>query len=176
MSSLVSLGGNMLQHYRLSGDARGIAHSMAAAKMRAASTYTRTRLYVTLGAGSAGSYRVDIWQKAGAGQWVTEGPTTTLSTGVSFGFGVVGTPPPNTQAAIGQAALCRDNLGATIAGTACVIFNSRGVPVDQAGAPTGTSAFYLTNGDAVYAATVSVTGLGHFWRTPARATPVWLAQ
>lgn len=180
MLVLVTLSGlvmvvssNMAGHYRLSGDARGVSNAVAVAKLRAASLFTQTRLYVTLG---TGSYHLETWQKTGTPGWVSEGGTTTLSPSVTFGSSSVSTPPPNTQATLAQAPACRDNAGADIAGTSCIVYNSRGLPVDATGAPTGIASFYLTDGVSVYAATVSATGMMRFWRTPAHPTPTWILQ
>jgi hypothetical protein len=164
---------NMRGYYRLSGDARAVSNSVAVAKLRAASLFTQTRVYATLG---AGTYQIQTWQKTGTPAWVNEGALTALSTGVSFGFSGVSTPPPNTQATIAQAPPCKDAAGADIAGTACIIFNSRGLPVDSTGAPTAIGAFYLSDGTSVYASTISATGMIRFWRTPAKATPTWALQ
>jgi Tfp pilus assembly protein FimT len=174
LSGLVMVvAGNMAGHYRLSGDARGVSNAVAVAKLRAASLFTQTRLYVTL---STGSYHVETWQKTGTPGWVTEGGTTTLSPGVTFGSSAVTVPPPNTQATLAQAPPCLDNAGAAIGDSACIVYNSRGLPVDASGAPTAIDAFYLTDGVAVYAATVSATGMMRVWRTAAHTTPTWVLQ
>ena len=44
---------------------------------------------------------------------------------------------------------------AAIANTACIMFNSRGVPIDSTFAPTGDDALYVTDGMAVYGVTVA---------------------
>ena len=46
------------------------------------------------------------------------------------------------------------------------MFNSRGIPIDSTGAATGANAVYLTDGTAVYATTVSATGMTQLWWTP----------
>jgi len=166
--------GNLAGHYRVSGDARGVSNSVAVAKLRAASLFTKTRVYVTL---ASRTYEIQTWQKnATPPVWATEGSATSLSTGVTFGFSSVGTPPPNTQTTIGQAAPCKDNGGADISGTACILFNSRGLPVDATGAPTGIGAIYLTDNVSVYAVTVSATGMPRFWRTVTNGSPSWALQ
>lgn len=165
--------GNLAGHYRLSGDARGVSNSVAVAKLRAASLFTQTRLYANI---SGNSYRIQIYQKTGTPGWVTEGTSYTLSNGVAFGFGSVTTPPPNSQATIAQAAPCRDDSGNDISGTACVVFNSRGLPVDSTGTPTGIGAFYLTDNNAVFAVTVSATGMLKFWRATSSGTTSWGLQ
>jgi hypothetical protein len=107
---------------------------------------------------------------------VTEGETMTIAPVDAFSFGVTATAPPNTQTTIAQAPPCLDNLGAAIDGTACVVFNSRGLPVDATGAPTGIDAFYLTDNVALYGITISATGMLRMWRTPARSAPTWALQ
>ena len=164
---------NMTGYYRLSGDARAVSNTVAVAKLRAASLFTQTRVYASLG---SGTYQIQKWQKTGTPGWVTEGEIIALSPGVVFGFGAVSTPPPATQAAIAQASACNDDAGVAIPGTACVLFNSRGLPVDASGAPTAIGAYYLTDGVSVYAATISATGMIRFWRTPAGASPQWALQ
>lgn len=165
----VPMMGSTLGSYRLSGDARSLTSTLGLAKLRAASGFTRTRLFVDL---AANSFHVELWQKTGPG-WVVDGGTVPLSPTVTFGIGVVAAAPPNTQAAIAQAPACLGNDGAAIANTACVIFNSRGIPVDAAGAPFGADAIYLTDNTAVMGITLSATGLTRLWRTNPTAVPSW---
>ena len=157
--------------YRLAGSARNIAYEVSLAKMRAAAGFTRARLFVSL---ADGTYRIEAWDKS-ASDWTTDGGVEQLPPGVSFSFGSATSPPPNTQGTIGQAALCRDAAGAEIANTACVVFNSRGIPIDHTGAPTGTGAVYITDGTAVYGATVMATGMTQLWWTPTRVL-AWQKQ
>jgi type IV pilus assembly protein PilA len=173
----VPMFGNMLGNFRVTGDARGMANSAAVAKMRAAATFSSVRLYASL---ADGQYYTQTWVKEDVsldpegGDWVTEGGATYLSSGVTFGFGVVGAPPPNTQGVIGQAPACTLDDGTVIAGTACIMFNSRGVPIDNTFAPTGQDALYLTDGTAVFGVTVASTGMLKSWRTLPTATPNWV--
>jgi Tfp pilus assembly protein FimT len=146
---------------RLSGDARALSNNAALAKMRAAADFTKARLYVDT---AARTYHVDRWDKPTAG-WVAEGSPAPLSYGVNMTTGGLATPPPNTQTAIGQAPACLDNAGAAVANTACVVFNSRGIPVDATGTPFGNDAFYLSDGTAVYGVTVAATGLIRTWKS-----------
>lgn len=170
-ATAVPMMGSVLGGLRLSGDARGLANTVALAKMQASANFTRARVYVDL---TTGGYQTDLWQKTGGGSWVTQTATRYLSaSGESFGFGTVGTPPANTQGTIALAPQCTNDAGAAIGNTSCIIFNSRGVPVDNAGAPTGVDAFYVTDGTKVYGMTVSATGLLRFWQTDATGTPNW---
>lgn len=163
---------NTAGYFRLSGDARGLQAAMTLTKMRAAADFTRARLYMDV---AARSFRVETWQKAAA-TWTAIGGTTNLSTNDRFGFGVVGTAPANTQNVIAQAPLCLDDAGVAIANTACVQFNSRGIPIDAAGAPTASNAVYVTDGAAVYGVTLSATGLMKVWLTRAAEPPAWMLQ
>src|SRR5262245_47642854 len=117
---------SMMRGYRLMGDAQGVNNLVSLAKMRAASQFSRARVYVDL---TTNSCSLQVWDKAAA-TCVTEGGVTQASTGVSFGFGDLDTPPPDTQAEIGQSPVCTDDDGEDIEDTACVTFNSRGMPVD----------------------------------------------
>ena len=159
-------------NFRLSGAAHGLSSAVSVAKLRAASAFTRARVYVDL---SVNRFHVETWQKTGAA-WVTEGGTTTLPSLNTFSFGVVSSAPPNSQAVIAQAPACLDNAGAPIGSSACVLFNSRGIPVDSTGAPTAVDALYVTDGTAVYAVTLSATGLIQVWRTNPTSTPNWVQQ
>jgi Tfp pilus assembly protein FimT len=170
---------NTLGDFKLSGDARGLTNSVSLAKLRAAADFSQARLFVDL---NARSFHVETWQKTGVPAWVTEGGTATLATNDTFSFGAVAAAPANTQAVIGQAAACVNDAGVVIGNTACILFNSRGIPVSQAGAPpavgapTGNYALYLTDGTAVYGVTLSATGLIKLWRTKPTAAPSWVLQ
>jgi len=166
--------GNMVANFRINGDIRGISTGTNMAKMRAAAMFTSARFYVDL---SARTYRVQTWRKTGTPGWQNDGATQPLSSGVTFGFGAVSAAPPNTQGTLGQAAPCREDDNVTlIADTACVLFNSRGLPVDAVGSPDGSGAYYLRDSYTVYAVTVSATGMVRVWRSPLSATPAWSLQ
>jgi prepilin-type N-terminal cleavage/methylation domain-containing protein len=163
--------GRTLGDVRLRGDAQAISSSVALAKMRAASGFTRARLFVSL---DSNTYFVQIWDRD-ASAWVTEGGTNQTSEGVDFGFSGLGDPPPNTQAAIAQSVECLDDDQEAIAGTACIVFNSRGIPIDASGAPTGDNALYITDGVGVYATTLTATPLVRLWWSPAHSAE-WVQQ
>jgi prepilin-type N-terminal cleavage/methylation domain-containing protein len=165
--------GMMLGHYRLSGDARSVSNIVAVAKTRAAAAFTRGRVYVDL---TTGRYHVETWRKTGTPGWVAEGGYGGLSAGNTFGFAGLPTPPPNTQAGIALSPKCRDDDGDVIDDTACVLFNSRGVPVDTAGVPTGAGGLYVTDGAAIYGVAIAASGLTRLWRAQSSATPVWVRQ
>jgi prepilin-type N-terminal cleavage/methylation domain-containing protein len=176
----VPMSGNALRFLKVSGDARDLSNATAVAKMRAAAKFTQSRLYVDI---SSKTFFIQTFDKTitvpcPTGCWVTETGTTSLSSTVSFGYGPVSAPPANTQTTIGQAPLCM-NTAATpvaIANTACIIFNSRGLPVDATGSPFGNDAIYITDSSAVYVVTVAATGFVRLWRTNYTSTPTWSLQ
>jgi type II secretory pathway pseudopilin PulG len=145
----------------LTGDARNLSSAVSLAKMRAAASFTQARVVVNL---ATSTFHVERWQK-NTSTWVIEGIVKTLSPTVSFGFGGIAAPPPNTQPAIAQAPVCLDAAGAAMAGTACILFNSRGVPVDSTNAPTALDAFYVGDGSTVFGVTVSTGGMVQLWRS-----------
>ena len=176
MAIAAPMMGNALGYYRLSGDARALSNAISVAKMRAASDFTQARLFVDLTAG----YHLETFKKTPApGSWTVEGGTTNLSGAETFSFGGLATAPTNTQTVITQGVTgsvqCKNAAGANIANSVCILFNSRGIPVDTTGAPTGAGALYITDGAAVYGITISATGSIITWQSPA-STASWLKQ
>jgi Tfp pilus assembly protein FimT len=168
----VPMTSGSLDFFRLSGDGRAIANNVAVAKMRAAAHFTHARLFVDV---AGGAYRVESWDKV-TGSWLAATGWAALSKSVVFGIGTFDAPPPGTQAAIAQAPACKDDKGSDIAGTSCVLFNSRGVPIDSTGAPTAADAVYVQSGSTVYGTTVSPTGLIRLWRADSAGDGVWTAH
>jgi len=160
-----------MRGYSLKGDARAVYNMVALAKMRAAARYSRARLHVNR---ANNTYYLESWSKT-TNAWVAETVPTPTASGVSFGFGSLSTPPPNTQDAIKFSPLCKDDLGNDIAYSSCVIFNSRGMPIDAAGAPTGGNGLYLTDGSVVYATTVTTTPQVKFWFSKSSSAN-WIRQ
>lgn len=163
--------------YRLLGDARTIVHTVSLAKMRAAAAFTRVRLRADTG---AGTYYIERWDTTVTpNDWVAEGGVERLSPGVAFGFGGLTSSPPNTQGAgtIFHRA-CFDNAtpAVAIANTACVVFNSRGVPIDSTGAPLGGNGLYVTDGIAVFGTMVAATGLANLYSTQHVTPALWQKQ
>jgi len=163
-----------LGYLRTAGDARGLSHAVSLARMLAASQATRTRVFVDL---SDNAYHTEVWQRTGGPAWVREGGRTRLSDFTEgFGFGIVSSAPPNTQAVIAQAPICLDEGGNPLGNSACIMFNSRGIPIDSTGAPTAAYALYITDGTAVFGVTVSATSAIRLWRTPQVSVPRWVQQ
>ena len=173
----VPMSGNTIRFLKLSGDAREISNATAVAKMRAAAKFTQSRLYVDL---TGRQFYVQTFDKT-TSTWGTEGGAVSLSSSVIFGYGPIATPPPDTQTTIGQAPECVNLAGSPpapvpVANTACVIFNSRGIPIDTTGSPTGLDAIYVTDGTSVYGITVAATGFIRTWQSHYTSTPTWTLQ
>jgi prepilin-type N-terminal cleavage/methylation domain-containing protein len=177
-SVALPITGNALRYAKISGDARDLSNAAAVAKMRAASKFTQVRLFADL---TAGSYYMQTCNTPTAGvpcpAWTTEGGSTLLSNTVSFGYSPAGTAPTNTQTTI-QHVQCYNTASPAVqvANTACVIFNSRGLPVTAQGAPTNNYAIYINDGSFIYGVTVAATGFIRTWRTLYSATPSWSLQ
>ena len=166
--------------FRLKGDAQALANVVSLAKMRAASRFTRTRVRADL---AASSFRLEVWTPANpavktVGSWVTDGNDIQLSTGVTFSLAGRTVAPPNTQAAIGQSSTCTSQISLdadNVANTACIVFNSRGIPVDEEGAPEGGNALYISDGITVYGTTITATPLVRQWSSLAVGAE-WIRQ
>lgn len=164
--------GKTVSGLRITGDVRSLTNALAVAKIRAAAKFSRARLFVSV---SDGSYYLQVLDRTTTPEsWTTEGGTTLLSTLVDFDYGTVSEPPPNTQGTIGSVPACRTDDDEEIAGTACIVFNSRGVPVDSTGASNADGVLYITDGTAVYAVAVAPTGMIRVWRTFPAETPSWV--
>jgi prepilin-type N-terminal cleavage/methylation domain-containing protein len=152
--------------YRLKGDAQAVNNVVALAKMRASGAFTRARVLVDL---REQTYVLQVWDKDAA-VWVNDGGTLRTSHGVTFGYGALDVPPPNTQHAIALSPPCTTGVpGEDIPDTACVTFNSRGLPIQSDGTLYAAHSLYVTDGTGVYATTVTATPLIRFWWSPARA-------
>jgi prepilin-type N-terminal cleavage/methylation domain-containing protein len=171
----VPMSSNTIKYLKLSGDARELSNATAVAKMRAAAKFTQARLYIDK---VGKSFYIQTYTKSATtdcptvGAWCTEGGATSLSSTVSFGYG------PATQTTIDQAAPCQNTASppVDVANTACIIFNSRGIPIDNTGSPTGNDAIYVTDGTAIYAVTIAATGFIRTWQANYVSTPIWTLQ
>lgn len=151
---------------RIKGDAAALNNLVGLAKMRASSGFTRARVRADL---VANSFVLERWDRD-TSAWVMEGGSERAFRGVTFGFGGVADAPPATQTTLAQSPACRVGVtaaSATIGNTACIVFNSRGLPVDGGGALYGGHALYLTDGNVVYATTVTATPRLRLWWTRA---------
>lgn len=176
----IPMSGNAIRYAKISGDAHDLSNDIAVAKMRAAAKFTQARLYVDINGKTYKLETCDTPATTPCPSWsgLADSGLTSLSSTVSFGYSPVSTPPANTQTTIGQAALCKNNAAppVDVANTACVIFNSRGIPVDPSGNPTGSYAIYINDGTFCYGITVAATGFIRNWRTNFVTTPAWTLQ
>jgi prepilin-type N-terminal cleavage/methylation domain-containing protein len=197
LTIFIVIGGLAIPRYlslqrsmRIGGDNRAIAGLTAQAKLRAASDFTHARVYADL---NGNTFQMQVWNKTG-GCWVADtdfsntcltytsgvpsGTVVNLAQGDTFGFGSLTAGPTVGQTTIGQAAQCLDNSGTAIANTACIVFNSRGIPINATTlAPLASGAFYVTNGTVVDGVTVSATGSLQTWSASANASlSNWYAQ
>jgi type II secretory pathway pseudopilin PulG len=182
---------SMTRYLRIAGDARDLTGMTAQAKMRAAQDFTHARVHASL---TANTFQVEVWDKAangGAGCWKTDGdgvnrctvaasPAQSLSQGVFFGFAGAAAGLPNPQGAIAQAPACGIGVAGaallgTLANTACIEFNSRGIPIAADGSPTANDALYVTDLNDVYGVTLIASGLIQQWTTSVSATS-WRAR
>jgi prepilin-type N-terminal cleavage/methylation domain-containing protein len=160
--------------YRTIGAARSITNDIAVGKIRAAALFRRVRIYADL---STNTFHVETQDRSVIpAHWTIEGGQTELPAGVTFGWMSMAAPPPNTQPAIAQSVLCTQDDGTTIANTACITFNSRGVPIDPTGAPVATGALYITDNLAVYSVTAAATGMIRLWRAYPHTSTDWVSQ
>ena len=172
----IPMSGNAIKYAKISGDARDLSNDLAATKMRAAAKFTQARLYVDLSGGSYYMQTCNTPATTPCPAWTTQGGSTSLSNTVTFSYGIVSAAPSNTQTTIGQAAPCKDASNNDVANSACVIFNSRGIPVDSRGSPTGSYALYVTDHSLVYGITIAATGFIRTWQTNYTSTPTWTLQ
>jgi prepilin-type N-terminal cleavage/methylation domain-containing protein len=171
---------NAVKYEKISGDARDISNDLSVAKMRAAAKFTQARIYVDL---TGKQYRLQTCNDPTTlpcAAWTTEGNWVSLASTVSFGYGSISSAPLNTQTTIDQAAPCKDGSPlADVSNSACVIFNSRGIPVlpDSTASPAGGYAFYINDGTFCYGVTIAATGFIRSWRTSyTSSTPNWVQQ
>jgi len=174
----VPMSGNAIRYAKISGDARDLSNEIAVVKMRAAAKFTQARIYVDLVGKTYYIQTCDTPATSPCPSWTTEGGSTTLASTVSFGYGSALSAPSNTQTTINQAAFCKNNASppVDVAGTACIIFNSRGIPVDTSGSPTNNYALYINDGALLYGITVAATGFIRTWQSNYTSSPTWVLQ
>jgi len=170
----------MQKNARLNGDAHSLAEALSVAKMRAGANFTDARVFLYTGTNSQ-YYRIDVWSGAsnsGNGCWVpdgisnpgtgttncittsaTTGYETSLSTGVTAGYGSLSTVPSTFVSTLAQANPCKQGgttptNGSDISDSSCIVFNSRGFP-------TAAGAFYITDTTRVYGVVTNSMGLMH---------------
>jgi hypothetical protein len=166
----IPLSSGMIDDIKSRGDAQGLSAAIAQTKLTSAAKFTHARLYVNL---AAGTYRIQTLNRTGTPTWVNASDDTFLSDRSEFGFGVATAPPPNTVASVAQAPECRDDLDAAIAGTACLIFSSRGISVLSTGPPASTQALFINGRSGVYAVVLGAAGQLQVWFTTQGGANSW---
>lgn len=178
MAMAVLIVGPTLQTYRLTGDARGIAGSLALARMRAASDFTRAEVCFDFTGGNCtatsapNTYQVEVWNKGlGAFQPELASAPQSLSNGDIFvpkcpaaNCFPGGMPPLGGQAAIGQGT--GGGPGPPI-NSIQIIFNSRGLALDPATLlPVTTNVIYITSPQINFycGVTASIAGQQGTWK------------
>ena len=125
-----------MRDLQMISDARSIATSATYAKLSAASQMTQYRLSFNLANNQWSVAKLDRT----SGNFITQGSTSTLGNGVA-----------NSGIAF-KANASSAPTGFPAASSATITFNSRGIPVE------GASAIYVSNSNANYAITVSLSG------------------
>ncbi len=120
------------------GAARMIASSLAAARMQAASTFSRTRVTVD---SQTSCYRAQLLNRS-SGEYADFVPRTCLGGDIQFIGGDLGPPAPLSAVEASE-----------------ISFNSRGLPITQAGSPAPGQAIYVS-GSQGQANAVVVTSSG----------------
>ncbi len=164
------LSSGMIDDIKTRGDAQGLSSAIAQAKLTSAAKFTQARLFVNL---SANTYRIQTWRRTGTPGWVDTTEALFLSDRSQFGWGSATVPPPNTQVVLAQAPACRDDLGADIPFTGCVIFNSRGVSIQPSGPPATTQAIYLTGPSGTYGIILGAAGQLQVWHATQGGANAW---
>jgi prepilin-type N-terminal cleavage/methylation domain-containing protein len=160
---------SILRNMRSDGNTRQLYGAVTLAKMRGAASFSKARIRADI---SARTFQIEVLDKSTAPpSWKLEGGVETLSPGISYGYASLTTAPSYTQTTIGQAPACQTdaqtaaNSVGTVSNTACIVFSSRGIPVDNTGIPTNTGALYITDTTDVQAVTVNAAGSIRTWRT-----------
>lgn len=141
---------NFMRSYRGASNARSIASQLSFAKMDAARDFTQSQMKCNLAGNTCQLQICTIKGPVTCTTYTNEGGPITLSNGISFGFGSI-TTPAGTQT--------------TISNTSPIMFNSRGIPIDNTATLTGNDAIYIsdTTGKA-YAISVYATGRVAVWQ------------
>ncbi len=144
-----------VRYLRMSGDGREINGLIAGAKMQAAADFSHARAYADL---AANTFHMETWSKT-AGCWQTIGD---LDAAGNPRCTIDGTSP--VQPPIG------DGNGGTKPNAKCLVFNSRGVPIDGfPPTPYGNGALYITDLNTVYGVTANTSGSIQVWAASVNA-------
>ncbi|MHB8652608.1 MAG: prepilin-type N-terminal cleavage/methylation domain-containing protein [Terriglobia bacterium] len=184
-AAAILMMGPTLQNYRLTGDARSIASSLALARMRAAAQFTHAEVCFDFTGGNCSptaapnTYQVEVFNKV-TGKFAPEAASApqALSQGDIFvpvcpnpGCFPAGMPQVPPQASTPAAAPQQGTgNGPAPVGFAQIIFNSRGLALDPLSGPPmtpiGSNAIYITSPQINFycATTASIAGQQTVWR------------
>jgi Tfp pilus assembly protein FimT len=139
---------------QLSGDARNIASALSYAKLSAASQMRRFRVSFTLGENRWEVQRFNATSNEFESD--LEGSSLSTESGIEF--------KTTSSAAL---------TGYPSGSSSVVTFNSRGLPIDDAGVPTASNVVYISKDDSDFAVSVSLTGKVQVWK---RNDGQWCSQ
>jgi Tfp pilus assembly protein FimT len=138
-----------MKSMQLAADSRSIAAALSDAKLNAVAHMNRYQLSFDL---TGNEWSLQRWNP-GTNQFELQGPVNSLSNGIAnsgIAFKTSSGSQPLTFPATSSTA---------------ITFNSRGIPIDIAtGNPTGNNVVYLSNPDADYAVSVSLSGRVQLWK------------
>ena len=139
-----------LNAWQLNADARKISTTLMSAKLRTTSQATRYRVHFDVANNSFNCQRFN--RTTGNYVDIADESAVTLSDGISnSGIRLTADSPSGPT-------------GFPTTSSEFVIFNSRGIPVDNGGVPTGANVVYLSNSSTSYAVTVSQVGRIQLWK------------
>lgn len=144
----IPLVSNSVRGLQLSSDARQIASALSYAKMAATSKMTRYQLTFNVG---GNHWHLQRYNRS-TGNFEAEGASSHLSQGLS-GSGIALHSTSSSAPS-----------GFPTTSSSFIRFNSRGVPVNSAGVPTGNNVIYLSGGGTKFAVTVSLVGKVQLWK------------
>ncbi len=139
-----------LNAWQLNADARKIATTLMSARLRTTSQATRYRVHFDVANNSFSCQSLN--RATGNYEDIADESATTLSDGIS-NSGIHLT----ADSASGP-------TGFPTTSKEFIIFNSRGIPITDAGVPTGDNVIYLSNSSTNYAVTVSQVGRIQLWK------------
>jgi DNA-directed RNA polymerase subunit M/transcription elongation factor TFIIS len=131
--------------YHASVDAQALSTRLYATRLHAEQNFTRTRIVLD---SSGGLLRVEKFDRK-LRQWQPDGEPLKLSSGVQFGFGQASMPPPGFR---------------SLHQSGIVMFNSRGMPINDVAESVADYMVYITNGAWTYGIAVSPAGHISVWR------------
>ncbi|MEO6223960.1 MAG: type II secretion system protein [Vicinamibacterales bacterium] len=169
----IPLSSGMIDDIKIRGDAQALTAAVAQTKLTGSARFAHARLFVNI---ATGTYQIQTKKNSGLLSWFPEDEQMRLSDRSKFGFGTVTAPPPNSMATLVQAPACLDDDNNAITGTACFVFNSRGVSVLPTGPPATTQVMYITGPSGTFAVVLGSTGRLQLWRTTQTGASSWRQQ